>query len=44
MLADRAHVKLRPVDPAQLAPKLRRSSGFGVELDAMPAGTSVPRR
>jgi hypothetical protein len=31
-------VKLRPVVPANLSPKLRRSPGFGVELDAMPGG------
>jgi hypothetical protein len=29
-------VKLRPVDPAGLPRDLRRSSGFGVEMDALP--------
>jgi hypothetical protein len=31
-------VKLRPVVPAELSPKLRRRPGFGVEVDAMPGG------
>jgi hypothetical protein len=31
-------VKLRPVVPADLAKKLRRLPGFGVEVDAMPGG------
>ena len=31
-------VKLRPVDPDQLKPKLRRTPGFGVEVDALPGG------
>jgi hypothetical protein len=31
-------VKLRPVVPADLPEKLRRSSSFGVEVDAMPNG------
>jgi hypothetical protein len=31
-------VKLRPVVPDQLSPELRRSKGFGVEVDAMPGG------
>lgn len=31
-------VKLRPVDPDRLDPKLRRSPDFGVEVDAMPGG------
>ena len=31
-------VKLRPVVPAELPPRLRRSKGFGVEVDAMPGG------
>jgi len=31
-------VKLRPVQPAALPKKLRRSEGFGVEVDAMPGG------
>jgi hypothetical protein len=35
---DDSVVKLRPVVPAELPAKLRRSSGFGVEVDAMPGG------
>ena len=35
---DDATVKLRPVVPEDLSPKLRARSGFGVELDAMPGG------
>jgi hypothetical protein len=31
-------VKLRPVVPDKLSPKLRRRPGFGVEVDAMPGG------
>jgi len=31
-------VKLRPVDPASLSKDLRRSPGFGVEVDALPGG------
>src|SRR5262245_1093728 len=31
-------VKLRPVVPGELPEDLRRSSGFGVEVDAMPGG------
>jgi hypothetical protein len=31
-------VKLRPVVPDELPKKLRRSPGFGVEVDAMPGG------
>ena len=31
-------VKLRPVVPDQLPKKLRRTQGFGVEVDAMPGG------
>lgn len=31
-------VKLRPVVPDQLSKRLRRSKGFGVEVDAMPGG------
>lgn len=31
-------VKLRPVVPADLPPKLRATPGFGVEVDAMPGG------
>ncbi len=35
---DDSVVKLRPVVPAELPAKLRRSAGFGVEVDAMPGG------
>jgi hypothetical protein len=35
---DDSVVKLRPVVPANLPGKLRRSSSFGVEIDAMPGG------
>ena len=35
---DDSVVKLRPVVPAELPKSLRRSSGFGVEVDAMPGG------
>ena len=31
-------VKLRPVDPSDIDPALRRSASFKVELDAMPGG------
>jgi hypothetical protein len=31
-------IKLRPVVPDQLSPERRRSTGFGVEVDAMPGG------
>ncbi|HKY25546.1 MAG TPA: hypothetical protein VJM07_10330, partial [Gaiella sp.] len=31
-------VKLRPVDPAELPKRTRRSAAFGVEVDAMPGG------
>ncbi len=31
-------VKLRPVEPASLSARLRRSPAFGVEVDAMPGG------
>ena len=31
-------VKLRPVEPAELPKRIRRSSAFGVEVDAMPGG------
>jgi hypothetical protein len=33
-----AVVKLRPVVPSQLTSSLRRSAGFGVEVDMMPGG------
>lgn len=36
--ADDSVVKARPVDPATLPLRVRMSTGFGVELDAMPAG------
>jgi hypothetical protein len=36
--ADDSVVKLRPVVPAELPEHLRQSSGFGVEVDAMPGG------
>jgi hypothetical protein len=35
---DDSVVKLRPVVPAELSPKLRSSPNFGVEIDAMPGG------
>jgi hypothetical protein len=35
---DDSVIKLRPVFPAELPSKLRRSPGFGVEVDAMPGG------
>jgi hypothetical protein len=35
---DDSVVKLRPVQPAHLSKALRRSAGFGVEVDAMPGG------
>ena len=35
---DDSVVKLRPVVPDDLPPKLRRSPNFGVEVDAMPGG------
>jgi hypothetical protein len=35
---DDSVVKLRPVVPAELPAKLRRSPSFGVEVDAMPGG------
>ena len=31
-------VKLRPVKPDELSPSLRKTAGFGVEVDAMPGG------
>jgi hypothetical protein len=31
-------VKLRPVDPTELSPELRKETGFGVEVDALPGG------
>ena len=36
--SDDSVVKLRPVVPAQLPRKLRRTPGFNVEVDAMPGG------
>lgn len=35
---DDSVVKLRPVDPRELPDHLRRVSGFGVEVDALPGG------
>jgi hypothetical protein len=35
---DDSVVKLRPVVPEQLSKKLRKTEGFGVEVDAMPGG------
>jgi len=35
---DDSVVKLRPVVPNELPPKLRKTSDFGVEVDAMPGG------
>ena len=35
---DDSVVKLRPVVPNELPKKLRRTPGFGVEVDAMPGG------
>jgi hypothetical protein len=35
---DDSVVKLRPVVPDQLSKKLRKTRGFGVEVDAMPGG------
>jgi hypothetical protein len=37
-VGDDSVVKLRPVVPSDLSPKLRRSPSFGVEVDAMPGG------
>ena len=37
-VGDDSVVKLRPVEPDDLPAKLRRSPGFGVEVDAMPGG------
>lgn len=38
---DDSVVKLRPVVPADLAPAVRQSPSFNVEVDAMPGGTFV---
>ncbi|MDF2736037.1 MAG: adenylate cyclase, partial [Chloroflexota bacterium] len=35
---DDSVVKLRPVVPDELPPRLRKSKQFGVEVDAMPGG------
>jgi hypothetical protein len=35
---DDSVVKLRPIDPSELAQKIRASPDFGVEVDAMPGG------
>ena len=37
-VGDDSVVKLRPVVPAELSARLRRSPNFGVEVDAMPGG------
>jgi hypothetical protein len=37
-VGDDSVVKLRPVAPDQLPPKLRKAPTFGVEVDAMPGG------
>jgi hypothetical protein len=31
-------IKLRPIDPDELSPEIRKSPGFGVEVDALPGG------
>ena len=31
-------IKLRPLDPEQVGKDVRRLSGFGVEVDAIPGG------
>ena len=31
-------VKIRPIDPAQVSKEIRKSPGFGIEVDAMPGG------
>jgi hypothetical protein len=36
--ADDTVVKLRPLDPENVSSKLRRTEGFGIEVDAMPGG------
>jgi hypothetical protein len=38
---DDSVIKLRPVVPSELPPKLRKQPGLGVELDAMPGGYVV---
>jgi hypothetical protein len=35
---DDSVVKLRPVEPSELPPRVRGADGFGVEVDAMPGG------
>ena len=35
---DDSVVKLRPIEPAQVKGKLRKTTGFGIEVDAMPGG------
>jgi len=39
--ADDTVIKLRPVDPDDLPPKLRKLPEFGIEVDAMPGGGTV---
>jgi hypothetical protein len=31
-------IKLRPIDPDELSPEIRKSPAFGVEIDALPGG------
>lgn len=35
---DDSVVKLRPIDPSHVKGKLRKTTGFGIEVDAMPGG------
>ena len=35
---DDSVVKLRPIEPAHVKGKLRKTTGFGIEVDAMPGG------
>ncbi len=35
---DDSVVKLRPIEPAHVKGKLRKATGFGIEVDAMPGG------
>ena len=41
---DDSVVKLRPVVPSQLPGRVRKLPEFGVEVDAMPAGSSARAR
>jgi hypothetical protein len=38
---DDSTIKLRPIRPEELTPKLRQTPGFKVEVDAMPGGKYV---